>query len=132
MRAATASPAMRRSASICSATVTDTLGMVRLRRGPSVAPSIVAARSRKFDGGARRRVGVPHVLGDRQHRLLAVQRLADDAGEEARRRLVGLAGPHADRRQPDADAVEEAAPGVVGKQQFADRLLRAVAGERRQ
>src|SRR5438552_278962 len=33
--------------------------------------------------------------------------------------------------QPDADAVEKAAPAVIGEQEFADRLLRAVAGQRR-
>ena len=62
----------------------------------------------------------------------AGQRLADDAGEETRSRLVRLARPHHDARQPDADAVAEAAPGVVGEQRFADRLLRAVGGERRE
>jgi hypothetical protein len=48
MRATTPSPAMRLKASICSATVTDTLGIVRLRRGPISPPSMVAARSRKL------------------------------------------------------------------------------------
>ena len=41
------------------------------------------------------------------------QRLAQDAGEEARGRQVGLARADADGRQPDADAVEEAAPRIV-------------------
>ena len=62
----------------------------------------------------------------------AGQRLADDAGEESRCRLVRLARPHHDARQPDADAVAEPAPGVIGEQRFADRLLRAVGGERRE
>ena len=44
--------------------------------------------------------------------------------------LFGRARPDADGGQPDADAVDEAAPGVVGQQQLADRLLGAVAGER--
>src|SRR5262245_31489962 len=74
---------------------------------------------------------VPHRVRDRQDRFLAGERLADDAGEEARRRLVRLARAHADGRQTQADAVEDAAPAVVGEQQLADRLLRAVAGERR-
>ncbi len=82
-------------------------------------------------GGARRRMPVPHALLHRQDRLLPRERLADDAGEEARGGAVGLARPHADGRQADADAVEEAAPRIVGEQQLADRLLRAVAGERR-
>ena len=83
------------------------------------------------DRGARRSEPVAHGFRHRQHRFLAGERLADDAGEEARRRLVRLARAHADRRQADADAVEEAAPAVVGEQQLADRLLRAVARERR-
>ena len=62
----------------------------------------------------------------------AGQRLADDAGEESRRRLVGLARPHHDRRQPDADALAEAAPRVVGEHRLAHRLLGAVGGQRRQ
>ena len=60
------------------------------------------------DRRARAGVGVHHRVGDRQLRLLAVERLADDAGEEARRGLVRLARPHHDRRQPDADAFEDA------------------------
>src|SRR6266540_6419086 len=82
-------------------------------------------------GSARRSEPVPHGFRHRQHRFLAVQRLADDAGEKAGRGQVGLARAHADGRQPYADAVEESAAAAVGKQQLADRLLRAVAGERR-
>ena len=85
----------------------------------------------KADGGARARNPVPHVFRHRQHRLLADERLAHDVGEEAGRRLVGLAGPDADGRQADADAVEKAAARIVGQKQLADRLLRAVAGQRR-
>ena len=84
------------------------------------------------DRRARAGVGMAHAVGDRQHRLLAGQRLADDAGEKAGRRLVGFARPHADGRQANADAVEKAAARIVGEQQFADRLLGAVGGERRQ
>ncbi|EGE55474.1 hypothetical protein RHECNPAF_9300126 [Rhizobium etli CNPAF512] len=83
------------------------------------------------DGGARACEPVPHVVADRQDRFLADQRFAQDVGEEARCRLVRCAGPHADGRQPDADAVENAAAGIVGEQQFGDRLLRAVARQRR-
>src|SRR6266850_8493338 len=48
MRRAGASPATRRSAAICSATVTERPGIVRLRRGPmrSPAPAKAAAWSR--------------------------------------------------------------------------------------
>src|SRR6516162_2240197 len=43
MRAATLSPAIRRKAAICSATVQQTPGMVRLIRGPSLPASSPAA-----------------------------------------------------------------------------------------
>ena len=45
--------------------------------------------------------------------------------------LLGGPGRTHDRRQPHADPVEKAAPRIVGEQQFADRLLRAVARQRR-
>ena len=48
MSFATFSPAMRRSASICSPTVTQTPGIERDRRGPTAAVSSVAAWIRKF------------------------------------------------------------------------------------
>lgn len=70
------------------------------------------------------------ILRNRQHGFLADQRLAQDIGEEAGSRLVGLAGADADRRQADADAIEEAAAAVVGEQQLADRFLGAVARKR--
>ena len=68
---------------------------------------------------------------DREDRLLPRERLAEDAGEEARGRGVRLARPDGDRRQADADAVDKALARIVGEQQLADRLLRAVARERR-
>ena len=46
--------------------------------------------------------------------------------------LLGRPGPHRDGRQPDTDAIEEAAPAVFGEQKLNDRLLGAVRGERRQ
>ena len=76
-------------------------------------------------------MGEQHLVADRQQRLLPLQRLADDAGEEATSRSIGLARPDHDRGEADADALDEAAPGIVGQQQFADRLLRAIAGQRR-
>jgi len=72
------------------------------------------------------------VSGTGQHGFKPGERFADDPGEEARRRLVRLAWSHHHARQADADAVTKAAPGVVGEQRFADRLLRAVGGERRE
>ena len=47
IRAATLSPATRFSAAICSPTVADRPGMVRLRRAPATELSMVAACSRK-------------------------------------------------------------------------------------
>src|SRR5438132_11813883 len=67
----------------------------------------------KADRGARARMGVHHRLRNRQHGFEARQRLADDPGEETGSRLVGLARPNHDTRQANADAVAEAAPGVV-------------------
>ena len=74
---------------------------------------------------------MPDRLGNRQDRLLPDQRLAQDAREEPGRGLVRSPRTDADGGQPDPDAVDEAAPGVVGQQQLPDRLLGAVAGERR-
>ena len=85
----------------------------------------------KADRRARRRMPVTHVLGNRQHGFLPVEGLANDPREKARSGTVGLAGPHADRGQADADAVEEAAARIVGQQQLCHRLLRAVACQRR-
>ncbi len=47
MRAATAGPATAVSAAICSATVADRPGMLKLRRGPIASLSSVAACMRK-------------------------------------------------------------------------------------
>ncbi len=81
----------------------------------------------------RARAGMPmaDILAHRQDRLVTRQGFADDVGKEARGRLVRLARTHADRRQPDGQPIEYPAPAVVGQQQFADRLLRAVGGQRR-
>src|SRR6185436_14909207 len=83
------------------------------------------------DGRAWRSEPVAHAVGDGEHRLHAGERLAQDAGKEPGGGLVRLARAHADGRQADADAVEKTAAAVVAEQQFADRFLRAVAGERR-
>ena len=130
IRATAASPAARRSASICSPTVALTPGMASVRSGPISAEAIVAARTRKPTAERGEANQCRTSLRHRQHRLPADQRLAQDRGEEPRRGQVRLAGADADRRQPDADAVDEAAPAVVGQQQLVDRLLGAVAGPR--
>ena len=88
-------------------------------RHGEVAP---CSKSRAVQGGgvqqeldrrARRGKPVPHRIGHGKHRFLPAQRLAQDAGKEAGSGLVRLAGTHADRRQADADAVEEPAAAVV-------------------
>src|SRR6266542_2807772 len=113
MRAATRSPAMRRSDAICSATVQHTPGIERLMRGPSVSRAKPAAWTRKPTAARG---------------LACVCTTVSETGS----RLVGLARPHHDARQTDTDAVAEAAPGIVGEQRFPDRLLRAVGGQRRE
>src|SRR5262249_14943787 len=64
----------------------------------------------KSDRRARASMRVAYILGDRKKRLLACERLPDDPGEKTRSGLVRLARPHANRRQSDADPVEETAP----------------------
>src|SRR5271156_4748626 len=91
MRAATFSPATRFSPAIFSPTVADRPGMVRPRQEPARRP--------------RRGVPVADVLGHRQVRFLAGERLAQDVGEKAGRGLVRRAGSDADRRQADGNAV---------------------------
>src|SRR5690606_35528350 len=63
--------------------------------------------------------------------LLPSQRLADDAREEARGGLVGLARPDANRRKPNADAVEKSLTRVIRQQQLANGLLGPVGRQRR-
>src|SRR6185312_11967808 len=78
---------------------------------------------------ARARKPVPYVLGDRQHRFLTDQLLAQDVGEKPGGCGIWLAGPDDDGGQPDADAVDKSLARIVGEQQLVDRLLRTVAGE---
>ena len=129
MRAVTVLPATRRRASISSPTVADKPGMFRVRRGPIASRSLPAwTRKPTAERGLANQCRTSRRPAARPP---ARERLAEDAGEEAGGRLVGLARPDADRRQANADAIEKALPGIVGKQQLADRLLRAVAGQRR-
>ena len=113
-------------------TVTETLGIVRLRRGPTQAGIDGRRMHEETDGGTRRGMSMAHVERNRQDDILPVQRLANDAREKAGGGLVGFARPDADGRKADPDAVEEAAPRIVGQQQLADGLLRAIAREGRQ
>src|ERR1700723_3139959 len=83
----------------------------------------------ELDRGSGRGVPVTNVLADRQDRLLACEGLANNAGEESGSRLVGQAGANADRGQAQPNAVEEAAPRIVGEPKLADRLLGSVAGQ---
>src|SRR4051794_29825186 len=72
-----------------------------------------------------------HVLRDRQNRFLPRQRLAQDIREEAGCGLVRRSRPDANRRQPQADSIEESTAAVIGEKKLAYRLLSAVARERR-
>src|SRR5579872_6771260 len=87
--------------------------------------------NQESDGRTRRGMPVPHVFRHRQDRLLARERLAQDAGEKSGCRLVGKARADADGGQANADPIHKAAPRIIGKQKFADRLLGAVAQKRR-
>ncbi len=59
-------------------------------------------------------MGVQDFFIHGQQRFVAGQRLPDDAGKKTGGGLVGLAGAHADGRQPQPDAVEKATAGIVG------------------
>ena len=78
------------------------------------------------DGAARRREPHPRLARDRAYGVDAIQRFAQDAAGERRCGLVRFARPHADRRQPQAAAVDEALARPVVDEEFADRLLIAV------
>ena len=75
------------------------------------------------DRRARARMPMRYALIDREHRLLSLQRLADNVGEEAGGRLVWLPRPDADGRQADADPVEETAARVVVQKQLAEKKI---------
>src|ERR1700722_1949668 len=86
----------------------------------------------KADRGTRACMPMRDGLLDRQHDLLPGKGLANDRRKEPGGRLVGAPRPHRDGRQPDTDAIEEAAPAVFGEQKLDDRLLGPVRGQRRQ
>ncbi len=117
----------------------------RVARRPSPTdPASTACAASRAALNPFRRLSPPHqspragsrAMRAHAHRpaewLPAPQRLANDAGEKSRRRLVRQARTHADGRQANADAIEEAAARIIRQQQFADGLLRAVARYRRQ
>ena len=81
---------------------------------------------KESDSGARTGVPVQHAVLDRQHRFLSGERFANDRRKETGRRFVRPAGPHHDARQPNADAIDKAAPRIIGKQKLDDGFLRAV------
>ncbi len=58
-------------------------------------------------GGARAGKPVADAVVDGQHRFETGQGFADNAREEARGGLVGLAGAHDDGGQADADAIDK-------------------------
>ena len=125
-------PATRVSASICSPTVQQTPGMVRLMRSPSWARVRPAAWIRKptAERGLACQCSTLSATGSSASWPASGSRMMPEKKPEAA--LFGLPGRTTIDRQADADAVEKAAPRIVGQQQFADRLLRAVGGERRQ
>src|ERR1700722_19748023 len=81
------------------------------------------------DRRAGRGVPMPDVLTDRQDRLLAGERLADDAREKSGSCFVWQARADADGGQAQANAVEESLPRIVCEQKLTDRLLGSVAGQ---
>ena len=117
---------------ICSATVQQTPGMVRLMRGPSASPSSPAAWTRKPTAarGLACQLRTLSSTGSTASSPLSGSRMIEE--KKPGRGLVRPAGPHDDVRQPDADAIEEATAGVIGEHQFDHRLLGAVRGQRRQ
>ena len=84
------SPATRRSASICSPTVALSPGMDRVRRGPIRAESMVAARTQHPTADRGDANQCRTVSGTGRIASCTDEWLAQDAGEEARRGLVGL------------------------------------------
>src|SRR6478609_6036996 len=86
----------------------------------------------KVYGGAGRRMRVADFVRNGQFDFLPAQWLADDAGKKSRCGSVGSARPDADGGKPDTHPVEKPAARVIGKEEFADGLLRTVAREWRQ
>src|SRR5580698_6609906 len=74
--------------------------------------------NKEADSRAWARMPVQHAVLNREQGLFTGERLADDRGEEPRGRLVRPAGPHHDAGQSYADAVDKAAPRVIGEQQL--------------
>ena len=105
--------------------------MVRLTRGPSCSRVSAAACIRKptAERGLACQCRTLSGTGSTASLPASGSRMMLEKKPDAA--LFGVARPHADGRQPDADAVEEALAGVVGEQQLADRLLRAVGRQRR-
>ena len=115
-----------------SPTLTVRPGRIRLRFAAQRVAGEVVRRDEAIDHGRRRQQ--PHA-GRRRHRadrVFAIERLADDAAGKGRQRGIRPARAHADRRQSQRAAVDEAAPRVVVDEQLAHRLLRAVRRLRRQ
>ena len=105
-------------------TVQQTPGIVRLTRGPSSSPSSPAAWTRKPTAarGLACQLRTLSSTGSTASSPLSGSRMIEEKKPDAA--LFGLPGPHHDVRQPDADAIEEAAAGVIGEHQLDHRLLR--------
>ena len=123
----------RRSAAICSATVQHDARHGQIDARPDLRrASSPAAWIRKPTAARGLACRVPHLpsTGSTASSPASGSRMIEEKKPDAA--LLGLPGRTHDGRQPDADAVDEAAARVVGEQQLADRLLRAVGGQRRE
>src|SRR5258708_162014 len=126
IRPATFSPATRFSAAISSPTVAERPGMVRLRRAPAAALCMVAAWIKKptAERGEACQWRTSSDTGSTASLPASGSRRVFGQNPDAA--LVGRPG-----RVQDADAVHKTAARIIGQQQFADRLLGAVAEQRR-
>ena len=75
---------------------------------------------------------MPDIIRHRQDCRFALQWFANNSRKKTGRSLIRFPWPNANRRESDADAIEETATGEVGKQEFSNRFLRAVRSQRRQ
>ena len=81
--------------------------------------------------GAGRSMPMANGVAHGKYGLFPGERLADDVGKEPGGGEIGLAGAHADGWHAERHPIKEAAAGVIIQQKFVDRLLGAIAGERR-
>ena len=121
-----------RNAAICSATVQHTPGMERLMRGPSASRASPAAWMRKPTAARGLAWVCTTVSGTGSVASIPASgsRMMPEKKPEAA--LFGLPGRTTMLGSRMPTPVAEAATGIVGEQQLADRFLRAIGGERRE